>query len=282
MGLRILIGIDNSDFTQRAIAFGIELAKKSGATLAGMSIVDTYGIERTAAGASPGAFYYAEKLVDEKVNESRAILEKLLSDFEQKCSANGLKSEKILKSGAPAKEIIKETELADLLITGINTYFHFETSDKSDDTFEKVISHGKCPIIAVTDQELPLDLSALIAYDGNAKANNAMKSFVWLNDRFGFTHEVTILNVNDDLDEGDMILQKAERYLAAHDLKITRKTVRGRPREVIYKTAIECEKTCKTLLVIGTNGNNELSDYIIGNSIKNIVQDGSIPLFIYH
>jgi nucleotide-binding universal stress UspA family protein len=282
MGLRILIGIDNSVFAQRAIGFGIELAKISGSTLVGICAVDVYGIEKHAAGASPGAFYYAEKLVDDKINDSRTKLEKLLDEFENKCRTHNIACEKILRSGTPAKEIIKETELADLLLIGIKTYFHFETTDDSDDTFEKIISHGKCPIIAVTEKEIPVNMGTLIAYDGNAKSNNAMKAFARVNDYFKFSKEVTVLNVNDNLEEGDAIIQKAHRYLQSHGLKVTGKILQGRPREIIYKTAKELENICKTLLVIGTNGNNELTDYIVGNSIRSIVQDGTIPLFICH
>ena len=282
MGLRILVGIDGSDFGRRAIAFGIALAKNSGATLAGMCVVDTFGIERHSAGANIGAFYFAEKLIDEKINEARATREKLLDEFERQCKSNNLKYEKILAHGTPAKEIIRESELADLLVLGIRTFFHFETSEDPEDTFEKVISHGRCPLIAVTDEELQLEMSVLIAYDGNLKSSNAMRAFAGLNDRFNFSREVTLLNVNDDPGDGDMILGKADQYLQAHELTIKKKVRAGRPREIIYKTAKEMESTRKTLLVIGTSGSSELSDYILGNSIKNIVRDGSIPLFIFH
>ncbi|MGE5344066.1 MAG: universal stress protein [Candidatus Omnitrophota bacterium] len=282
MGLRILIGIDNSRFSQRAIALGIELARKSRATVAGIGVVDADGIERHSAGAAPGAYSYAEKLMDEKINDSRSKLETLLNDFEDQCKANGVACETILKSGTPVKEMINETELADLLIIGIRTYFHFETSEDPDETFEKVISHGKCPVLAVTDQELPAEMGVLIAYDGNLKANNALKAFACLNDRFHLSPEVTVLNVNEDLNEGERIVEKAQPYLQAHELNVTGKVVCGKTREVIYQTAKECETSTKTLLVIGTNGTNELSDYILGNSIKHIVEDGTIPLFIYH
>jgi len=282
MGLRVLIGIDNSSFSQQAITFGITLAKQTGATLIGISIVDADSIEMHSASAPLGSFYYAEKLVDEKINEAHAILEKALQDFKTKCQANQVKCETILNAGNPAKEIIKETELADLLIIGIQTFFHFETDSTPDDTFEKIINHSKCPIIAVTEQEIPAKFGVLAAYDGNIKANNAIKAFATINDRFQFTTDVTVLNVNDDLDEGTIIINKAVKYLEAHGLNITGKVLRGRPREIIFKTAKECEQTKKTLLVIGTNGNNELTDLILGNSIKNIILDGTIPLFIYH
>ena len=282
MSLRILVGIDGSTFGQRAINFGITLAKKSGATLAGMCIVDTFGIERHSAGANIGAFYMAEKLVDKQINEAKEKLQKLLDEFAEKCSSNGVRYEKIMAYGTPAKEIIKETELADLIVLGMRTFFHFETSDSPSEAFERVISHGKCPLIAVTDEELPAEMDVLIAYDGNLKSNNALKAFARINDIFKFSQEVTLLNVNDDLGEGDTILEKADRYLQAHELTIKKRVLAGRPREIIHKTVKEMEAGRKTLLVIGTSGTNELSDYILGNSIKNMVQDGSIPMFIFH
>jgi nucleotide-binding universal stress UspA family protein len=282
MGLRILVGIDASNYGQRAIAYGIALARRSGATLAGICVVDTFGIERHSAGANIGAFYFAEKLIDEKINESRDRLEKLLDDFELKCKSDGIKCEKILKYGNPAKEIIRESELADLLVLGLRTFFHFETSEAPGDTFEKVISHGRCPLVAVTDEDLPPEMSVLVAYDGNLKSNNTLRAFAGFNDRFNFSREVILLNVNNDPGEGDAILEKANQYLQAHGLTIKKKVRAGRPREVIYKIAKEMEGERKTLLVIGTSGSNELADYLLGNSIKNIVQDGSIPLFIFH
>jgi len=282
MGLRILVGMDDSDYAQRAIDYGIALAKKSGATLAGVCVVDTFGIERHSAGANIGAFYFAEKLIDEKINESREKLEKLLDAFEEKCKGVGIKWEKILTCGSPAKEIIRESELADLLIIGVRTFFHFETSEGPGDTFEKVVSHGRCPLIAVTDEELPLEMDVLIAYDGNLKSNNALRAFAEINDRFNFSRSVTLLNISDDPCTGDEILEKADRYLQAHGLTIKKKVRAGRPREIIYRTAKEMEATRKTLLVIGTSGSNEISSFLLGNSLKNIVQDGSIPLFIFH
>jgi len=282
MGLRILVGIDGSDFGQHAIDFGMALAKKNGATLAGICVVDTFGIERHSAGANIGAFYFAEKLIDEKINESRVTLEKLLDEFEEQCKSNGVKYEKIMSCGTPAKEIIRESELADLLIIGVRTFFHFETSEGPGDTFEKIVSHGRCPLIAVTDEELPLEMGVLIAYDGNLKSNNAMRAFAGINDRFNFSREGTLLNVNDDPCEGDAVLEKADRYLQTHQLTVKKKVRTGRPREIIFKTAKEMETAGKTLLVIGTSGSNEISDYILGNSIKNIVRDGTIPLFIFH
>jgi len=282
MGLRILVGIDGSDFGKRAVAYGITLAKNSGATLAGICVVDTFGIERHSAGANIGAFYFAEKLIDEKINESSDTLERLLDEFEEKCKSNGVEYEKILTCGTPAKEIIRESELADLMILGVRTFFHFETSEGPGDTFEKVVSHGRCPLIAVTDEELPMEMGVLIAYDGNLKSNNAMRAFAGINDRFNFSREVTLLNVNDDPCEGEAVLEKADRYLQAHQLTVKKKVRAGRPREIIYKMAKEMEAARKTLLVIGTSGSNEISDYILGNSIKNIVRDGSVPMFIFH
>lgn len=125
-------------------------------------------------------------------------------------------------------------------------------------------------------------MDILIAYDGNLKANNVLKAFAGMNDRLNFSREVTLLNVNHDLDEGDRTLERADRYLQAHGFAIKKRVRAGRPREIIYQTAKEMEAVRKTLLVIGTSGSNDLSDYILGNSIKNMVRDGSIPMFIFH
>lgn len=282
MAKRILIGLDGSVYSQNAIELGIELAKKDSSVLVGIGVVDLKGIEKDASGAGAGASYYAEKVEQEKIENAGKKLKELIENFEQTCRENGVQYKGLVRQGSPAKEILAESEMADLLLIGLKTFYHFETEDKAGDTFEKIVQECRCPIIGVTEEKMDLNLSILIAYDGMRKARNALRAFTAINDCFMINDQVSLLTVSNDEAQGNEINKDAVNYLQIHQLHVESLVKAGKPRKIIFETAKAMDDIQNTLLVIGTNGNNEVTDYIFGNSIKKLVDDGSVPLFIYH
>lgn len=282
MAKRILIGLDGSVYSQSAIELGIELAKKDDSLLVGLGVIDIEGIEKDAAGAGAGASYYAEKLEQGKIEDAGKKLKALVEEFEQSCKSAGVRFEGIVRQGNPVAEILAESELADLLLVGLKTFYHFETRDDSGDTFEKIVQECRCPLIGVTEEKTGLNLSVLIAYDGRLKARNALQAFAAINDCFMISERVSLLTVDNDEAQGNEIIDPAVKYLQAHQLQVEAMVKAGKPRKVIFETAKAMDDIQNTLLILGTNGRDEVTDYIFGNSIKKLVDDGSMPLFIYH
>ncbi len=137
---QILIATDGSEYTKKAVDYGIELANDTGAKLYAIYVIDTRSYDSIPPSAP---IQYAYSLL--RKEGDTAI--KYVAD---RAEASGLEIEGIITEGHPADEIIKyaENNSIDLIVMG--------TLGKSGlDKFllgsvaDKVIRNSKIPIIVV-------------------------------------------------------------------------------------------------------------------------------------
>ena len=141
---KILIATDGSEYTKKAIEYGIELAINTGAKLQAIYVVDT-GAYKSIPVSAP--LEYAFSLLRQEGD--MAI--KYVAD---RAEVAGLEVEGIIAEGHPADEIIKYADMnsIDLIVMG--------TMGKSGlDRFllgsvaDKVIRNSRIPVIAVPEKE---------------------------------------------------------------------------------------------------------------------------------
>lgn len=140
---RILVGLDGSEYSLKALEFAIDLAKKYHSQLVLVHVVlrQTYAINPPEAGILAGT-----SIVRELEAEGRAILAKA----EETVKAQGLPVEVRLRQGVPAEELLRASvdEKADLLVLGsrgLSQVKAFLLGSVSD----KVSHHAKCPTLIV-------------------------------------------------------------------------------------------------------------------------------------
>ena len=140
---RILVGLDGSDYSLRALDFAIDLAKKYQSQLVLVHVVmrQIYAINPPEAGILAGT-----AIVRELETEGKTIL----TQGEEKVKAQGLPVEARLRQGVPAEELLRAAadEKADLMVLGsrgLSQVRAFLLGSVSD----KVSHHAKCPILIV-------------------------------------------------------------------------------------------------------------------------------------
>jgi nucleotide-binding universal stress UspA family protein len=140
---RILVGLDGSDYSLKALEFAIDLAKKYNSQLVLVHVVmrQIYAINPPEAGILAGT-----AIVRELEAEGKAILAK----GEEIVKAQGLPVEARLRQGVPAEELLRATvdEKADLIVLGsrgLSEVRAFLLGSVSD----KVSHHAKCPTLIV-------------------------------------------------------------------------------------------------------------------------------------
>jgi nucleotide-binding universal stress UspA family protein len=146
---RILIATDGSEYTKKAVDYGIELANDTGAKLHAIYVIDTRAYDSIPLSAP---MEYAYSLLRQEGDT--AI--KYVAD---RAEAAGLDVEGIITEGHPADEIIKyaEKNSIDLIVMG--------TLGKSGlDRFllgsvaDKVIRNSKIPVIVVPMKNKKIEL----------------------------------------------------------------------------------------------------------------------------
>jgi len=140
---RILVGLDGSDYSLKALNFAVDLAKKYQSQLVLIHVVmrQIYAINPPEAGILAGT-----AIVRELEAEGKAIL----SRGEETVRAQGLPVEIRLRQGVPAEELLRASaeEKADLLVLGsrgLSQVKAFLLGSVSD----KVSHHAKCPVLIV-------------------------------------------------------------------------------------------------------------------------------------
>jgi len=140
---RILVALDGSDYSLKALDFAVDLAKKYQSQLVLVHVVmrQIYAINPPEAGILAGT-----AIVRELEAEGKAILAK----GEQTVKAQGVPVEIRLRQGVPAEELLRAAaeEKADLMVLGsrgLSQVRAFLLGSVSD----KVSHHAKCPVLIV-------------------------------------------------------------------------------------------------------------------------------------
>lgn len=140
----IVIATDGSENSQRAVSYGIEIAKLSGATVHALYVVDTTSFSSIPMDAGWEAMY--ETL--------RREGEKAISEVKKHGEASGVEVREILLEGHPSNEIIDfaENNNADLIVvgtlgkTGLDRFLMGSVA-------EKIVRGSKVPVLVVRSEK---------------------------------------------------------------------------------------------------------------------------------
>ncbi len=280
MSLRILVPLDGSAYSKTATDFAVNIVKENGGTVVGVGIIDVEEIEDSTIGAGVGASYYAEHLENFKINDALEKVRNFLGEFETTCKDAEVEFEKHSKSGSPFEQIVELGKTADVIITGMKTFYHFATTPEPGDTLKKVLESGVCPVFAVPAKLPDSSDNVLVTYDSSSHSARAMRLFTNLGIGAYKNRKVHILNINDDLEASEKILDAASDYMEAKGFKNIEKIRKvGTPNQEILKYAKEIN-ACT--IVMGAYGQSGLSSLFFGRTTLRIIEDGTMPIFAYH
>lgn len=275
---RIVVGLDGSRFSRTATANACGLAKISDGTVVGIGVVDLPGIESIERGAPPGSLWFAEKAEEHKLRDALKKVAQFLSEFEKTCKKLEVRFELHSTQGEPFEAIVEEGKASDLIVIGLRTFYHFETSSRSGDTLKRVLQNSVCPVMAVPESMNRIE-NVFIAYDGSTESAKALRAFV---NRFHPSFQdldLTLLTVAESKEEGERVSQNAVSYLRCWEKEPTIVVERGRTDEILLQRA---KGVKNPLVVMGSFGRNPISEFFFGSTARRIVEDCTIPIMIYH
>ena len=140
----IVIATDGSENSKRAISYGIEIAKLSGATVHALYVVDTSSFSSIPMDAGWEAMYEILRKEGKKA----------VSEVKERGEVSGVEVREVLWEGHPSNEIIDfaENNNADLIVmgtlgkTGLDRFLMGSVA-------EKVVRGSKVPVLVVRSEE---------------------------------------------------------------------------------------------------------------------------------
>ena len=278
MSKRIVVGLDGSPYAHRALDMAMRRAKVYDGTIIGVAVIDRPSIEQLAAGAQPGAFQMSESAVSSLLNDAKQHAERLIAEFRISCDAHDVQHEDIIYTGTPYEGLTQEGQTADMIITGVRTFFHYPTREGPGDTLEQLLKDPVCPVLAVPDDgDLPRNV--VIAYDGSRGAARALQAYAHVTPDIPDIYPVTLLCIAADYDKNKFHLEKASRYLRAHGIEARIMLRTGKPYDAIMQVIKELYPA---LIILGRPLHHGLTERIFGSTAGSIIKDGTIPVFVFH
>ncbi len=274
---RLLVPLDPSSFSKTAVSYACELAVDHSAEVTGLLIIDLPGIHDSVGPFSPGTAHLTERAEVRIEAEAHSALGVIESGFASACKAAGVAHRSIERQGDPAEIIAHESAYYDLLVIGLQTHFHFQTSSAPGKTLSELMGELATPILAVPEAYSPFGskLDAVIAFDGSPASVRSMRQFA---QNFASKNlDIVILTATERMDEADDISALAEEYLRAYGFDRIR--TEWTPDEI--QDAIDDRYINEAeIIVAGMHSKRGLFSFHVGGLTDHLVSKATIPVYI--
>ncbi len=273
---RILVGIDSSEHSRVAQRYAFYLARRLGANLIGLHVVDIVSIEGSffhdisgSLGLEP-YLDYSTRMREVLTTRGHAILD----EFAQAAQREGIAAESTLDVGIVANQISERAKSADITMIGhrgINERF---STGLLGSTAESVAR--KCPRpLFVSPQSFREIRRPVLAYDGSDRAARAMRAAAEISALLSVP--LAVITVARDLKLGNKTLDEARSYLEPYAITAEFKLVPGHAHEGIIGFLKHYDAD---LLFIGAYGHSRIIEMVLGSNTEYVMRNASCPVFL--
>ena len=273
----MLVGLDQSAYSDAAIKLGVEWAKHFDCMLVGIGVIDEPSIRGPRPQAAMSPSY--KTAYDGMLAEASRRVDQVLEKFTLRCTSEGLSHKLLEDVGCPYEQIMAEAQRYDLIVIGQKSFFQFETSTHGCETLDKLLHATPRPVVAVPQDYREGD-AVLVAYDGSLQATRALQAFV-ASDLYKLG-DVHVLNSHPTSSvEASKIVDRAVEYLRFHDIPATPHgvTTSDCASDAIVDGA---KQVGAGLIVMGSYGRSSLVEFFLGSVTRNVLEKTDVPLFLYH
>ncbi|HKJ32453.1 MAG TPA: universal stress protein [Balneolales bacterium] len=281
---RILVALDPDSDTPIATRYGIELAKKFGASLSGLAVIDTKHIATESGGGGIGTIYFSEMLERHLSSKAIETARRLTDIFEQAVEEAHVEHANWVESGVPFERIIEDMKYHDLLIIGRKPHFFYNKPEKKTKTLAQVVKRGVIPVLVAGEEYVDIK-KVLIAHDRSDASASTMQRFAQLNP-FGTDVEIDVVNVRrseseHDRSESELRIHLAGTYLRSHGFSQVREISleEGPPDGRLLKHVSQNDID---LVVAGAHSISAIRRIAFGSTTSALLEDSPVPLFLYH
>ena len=272
---KILLGLDGSAHAQAAIEYACQLAHSYSATITGVAIIDQPGIQSSSGPVPLGAARYDIQLEEQQLKETQKKAGAILDDFSRICEERNINAILHADTGSPVSELIEESKFHDFIVIGKQTSFEYNANETYG-TLQRVLRNGLIPVLAVPDSVREIK-NVLVAYDNSIPASKAVHMFLLLG--IWNACDITLLTVNDDAEAAQGLLDNLGEFFESYGIKPNLVTQSGHPDTAVKSYIAENDID---MLVMGAYGRKSVREFFVGSVTQHLIQETTIPLFLYH
>jgi len=268
----ILLPVDGSPYTDSVLDYGMYLAKKLGATLRVLSVVDIRLFDWSLSGGADSfvPIMPTPEFQEESQKMQHEKADQIIKKAGEILKKSGLPFETFKRAGIPVDEICTMARQNDMVIMGIRGEYE-RWSDKLLGVTAEAVTRQINKSILLVDKEFKPVESIQIGYDGSDTANKALEISAEL--AVSLSLPLEVISVFDTEEERKTVLDEAERYLLPYELKYKLRHETGDAAEVLIAAQKNAAKP--SLTVIGSYGHSRLREAIIGSTTVEVMRKAS-------
>jgi nucleotide-binding universal stress UspA family protein/uncharacterized ParB-like nuclease family protein len=245
----VLVALSGEEVSWLALEQAIVVAQREGARLLGLHVVPTEQREHT---------------LNAEVMQVR---------FQQRCAEVDVVGHLVVESGSVGAIVADRARWTDLVALTLSYPPGNQPLARLRSGFRTLVQRCPRPLLIVPGQTTGLN-SALLAYDGSPKAEEALFVATHLGARWGIP--IVVLTVAGDKRVADA-LARAQTYLEQHGVQATYEQRTGRVGDAILQCAQELKSE---LIVMGGYGLDSLREAVLGSAVDQALRESKCPLLI--
>jgi nucleotide-binding universal stress UspA family protein len=273
---RILVGVDTSEHSRVAQSYAFALARRLGATLIGLHVVDIVSIEGSffhdisgSLGLEP-YLDFSSRMREVLTARGRAVLD----EFCAAAKREKITAEPMIDVGVVANQICERAKGADLVVIGHRGIHERFSTGLLGSTAESVARKSPRPLF-VSPRRLREIRQPALAYDGSERASKAMHAAAEFATELGVP--LRVITVARDAKLGERVLDDARRYLEPYSLQASFRLLNGHAHEEIVRFLHESDTD---LLFIGAYGHSRIIEMVLGSTTEYVLRNAPCPVFL--
>jgi nucleotide-binding universal stress UspA family protein len=278
---RILFPLDGGADSAAAGHQVIDIARRHGAFVTAMAVVDRPGIDRALKPMGIGVSHLARDARAWLLRQNEREAEIALATFARRLGAAGVANVETEEFAGPVDAIVAESRFFDVVVMGVRALDSLQKEDPSA-TLQEVVKRSVAPVLAVAGPELHPGSREVkhvaVCFDGSPQAARALQAYARLAP-YGTAVATTVLTVSEREgdDEGSVLLDRAANFLLAHGHSPFVKHLAGKARDEIVSFVAE---NGVDLLVMGAYGRSGLRALFFGSLTEHLIRRTDVALFI--
>lgn len=205
------------------------------------------------------------------------LIQKNIKIFIDYCANRKIKCDVLCETGTPAKEMIRQSRFADLLIADAEICFN-EKYEGGPTGFEReILKEAECPVIIAPESFDRID-EIIFCYDGGRSAIYSIKQFDYIFPELRRAKIILIEVIeagNADVAE----IEKVKGWLCQRYDNIKVEILHGEAKDELYQYLIQRDNA---IFVMGAYGRSGVSRLFKRTAAEKVLKTTNLPVFIAH
>jgi hypothetical protein len=210
---RILLTLDPTPAGVSAKRHALGLAARNGACVSGLVIIDPNVItppEPTPMGADAFKQHKDSFFLEKAQINAKSTIDQFNTDR----SLARVDGEAKIVVGPALKRLVEESDLCDLIVSGIDLACDSATSRGVSPVIEGLLRDNSRPVLATRCSDRDLSRRTVVAYDGSIPSMRAIQLFCC--SRINIEQEVVVTTVDSDKASAERMARRAAQYMREH------------------------------------------------------------------